>query len=205
MAVSRKLKHIKGLDDVEKLLDGLTDAKFRKNALRNAGRKAMAPVKETLKSKIPSGVSDDSSYKHYQGSSKKEGYTSGDLREGVKLKIAVNTDKKIRTDRNGYAKGNLASELFANVTFDNHVYKLASILENGRTKRTATTRNGKVFHYYGKRTDMVQRDIGTTAPKHFVASTFAECEGTMVQIFKRELIGSIEKQYKAMSKANARK
>ncbi|WP_028022234.1 hypothetical protein [Enterovibrio calviensis] len=205
MASKRTLKHVTGLKEVEAMLDSLTDSKFRKAALRAAGRKALDPVKTTLQSKIPVGDSEQDSYKHYQGSSKKEGYTSGDLRNGVKIKIAVNTDKKIRTNSSGFAKGNMTSELFATVTFDNHVYKLASILENGRQKRVAKTRNGKVFHYFGSPTDMVQRDIGTFKGKHFVSSTFAEHESSMVERFRVELIGSIDKQVKKMEKANARK
>ncbi|EPN4965794.1 hypothetical protein BA746_00345 [Vibrio parahaemolyticus] len=205
MAIQRKLKNIQGLDSVEALLDGLTDAKFRERALRNAGRKAMEPVKETLKSKIPVGSSPKSSYRHYQGSSRKQGYTSGDLREGVKLRVNVNTRKKIKVGKGGRVKDNQASELFANVTFDNHVYGLAAILENGRQKRVAKTKNGKVFHAWGKPTDSTHRDIGTTEPKHFVSETYAEHESAIVERFKGELINSIEKQAKAMRKANARK
>ncbi|ENM2831974.1 hypothetical protein AB6Q85_002321 [Vibrio cholerae] len=201
----KTLKHISGLSEVDKMLDSLTDPKFRAKALRMAGRKAMIPVVDTLKSKIPSGVSDKSSYDHYQGSSKKEGYQSGELRDGVKLKMIINTTKDIKTKSNGYAKDNMTAEMFANVTFDNHVYKLAAKLENGRQKRVATTRNGKVFHSWGKPTDDVQRDIGETQGKHFVSSTYAEHESSMADRFKTEIVSAIKKQSKAMEKNNARK
>lgn len=200
MALQRTKKTVTGLKEVEAMLDSLVDPKFRKAALRNAGRRTMNPVKERLQANIPVGSSDKSSYKHYQGSSKKEGYTSGDLRNGVKVKLSVNTDKKIKTNKSGYAKKGMEAELVASVTFDNHVYKLASILENGRTKRVATTRNGKVFHYFGKPTDNVKRDIGTFTPRNFVSQTFAECESLMTKNFRDEMIGSIKKQVKLMEK-----
>lgn len=203
MSLNRNLKHVKGLDKLDKMLDSLVDPKFRARALRNAGRKAMNPVKETLKSKIPAGNSDDSSYEHYQGSSKKQGYTSGDLREGVKIKMIVNTEKDIKTGSDGYAKDPMKAEMFANVTFDNHVYKLAAILENGRQRRVATTRNGKVFHSWGNPTDDVKRDIGEFKGKNFVAETYAEHESQMVSRFREDLIKSIRLQAKKMEKANA--
>ncbi|MCU8498495.1 hypothetical protein M2G70_07430 [Vibrio vulnificus] len=201
----KELKHVSGLKELDAMLDSLVDPKFRGKALRQAGRKAMLPVVQTLKSNIPSGVSGTESYEHYQGSSKKEGYTSGDLREGVKLKMRVNTTKDIKTKSSGYAVDAMSAEMFANVTFDNHVYKLAAILENGRQKRIATTRNGKVFHSWGKPTDFVQRDIGETQGKHFVSKTFAEHESSMVDRFKTEIIEAVKKQTKAMEKAHAGK
>ncbi|WMB74219.1 hypothetical protein RA178_06280 [Shewanella oncorhynchi] len=201
--MSRQMKHVKGLDSVDKLLDSLTDPKFRKAALRSAARKAMAPVKEALQSNIRSSVSnsDTSSYEHYTSSKGKQGYSSGDLEKGVKLSISVNTDKNIKIKSNGFATDKQSGELFANVTFDNHTAKLAAILENGRTKRVATTRNGKVFHYFGNPTDLVQRDISTTSGKHFVSNTFAEQEHLMVDRFKKELITAIATQTKKMEKA----
>ncbi|KFA99264.1 hypothetical protein [Vibrio sp. ER1A] len=205
MAIQRKLKHISGLDDVEKLLDGLTDPKFRANALRNAARKSMNPVKDTLQSKLPAGGAEEESYKHYESYTGKKGYKPGDLRKGVKLKISVNSAKEIKTNRKGYVKDNQRSELFSTVTFDNHVYKLASILEHGRTRRVATTKNGKVFHYFGHATDSVKRDIGTTAPRNFISSTFAEHEGQIAETFKSELIKSISRQAKRLAKKNAGK
>lgn len=199
MAVKRNLQAVKGLKEVEAMLDSLTDPKFRERALRNAGRRALKPVKEKLQANVPSGTSDTSSYPHYT-SYKGTGYQSGDLRDGVVIKVKVNTSKKIRTNADGFAKDGQQAELVANVTFKDHLYKLASILENGRTKRIAKTEDGKVFHFMGRPTNQVERDIGTTSPKHFISQTFAQCESNMVKDFKVELIGSIHKQVKAMEK-----
>lgn len=201
MSINRDLKHVQGLKELDKLLDSLVDPKFRKAALRNAARKAMEPVKESLKSKIPNGDSDQSSYKYYKDG---KGYTSGDLKKGVKLRIKVNTDKKIKVKSNGYAKDGQQAELVADVTFDYKVYGLAKILENGRQRRVATTRNGKVFHAWGKPTDDVKRDIGTFEGKNFVSATYAEQEGLMVDRFKKELTTSIKKQVRKMEKANGK-
>ncbi|EJG0782045.1 hypothetical protein C2F72_RS01355 [Vibrio parahaemolyticus] len=197
MSIKRQLKHIQGLDDVEKMLDGLIDPKFRARAMRNAGRKALQPVKATLESKLPVGGGDEESYKHYESYTGKKGYKSGDLRKGVKIKIKSNSDKEIKVSKSGSVKSDQSAELFAQVTFENHLIKLASILENGRQKRVAKTRNGKVFHYYGKPTDNVQRDIGITAPRNFISETFAEHESKIVENFRDELIKSIQRQAKA--------
>ncbi|HHG3075756.1 TPA: hypothetical protein ACPVXB_001014 [Vibrio parahaemolyticus] len=199
MAIQSNRKTVEGLKEVEKMLDSLTDPKFRARALRTAGRKAMNPVKQKLISNIPTGSSETHSYKHYQGSTKKEGYTSGDLKDGVKLQVIVNTTKDIKAKNTGFG-GKQSAELFTNLTFDNHVYKLASILEHGRTKRIAKTRGDKVFHSYGKPTDYIQRDIGQFQGTNFVSKTFAECESSIVDSFKRELTQSIQQQAKKMAK-----
>ncbi|HDI3263897.1 TPA: hypothetical protein PMC50_002518 [Vibrio cholerae] len=200
MAIQSNKNQVTGLKEVEALLDSLVDPKFRAKALREAGRKAMTPVKQTLISNIPSSSSpDDSSYKHYG----EEGYSSGDLKQGVKLQVIVNSNKDVKSKNTGLG-GKQSAELITNLTFDKHLYKLAGILEHGRTKRIAKTRNGNVFHSYGKPTDSTQRDIGTFEGKHFVSKTFAQCEGKMVADFKRELIQSIQKQSKAMAKKGAK-
>ncbi|WP_188013166.1 hypothetical protein [Photobacterium damselae] len=203
MAIQRTLKHVDGLKELDALLDSLTDEKFRKAALRNAGRKAMTPVKATLISKIPSSDNQEtpSSYKHYNDGN---GYQSGDLKQGVKLKVKVNTDKKIKLNKNGYAKDNQAGELFVDVTFDNKLYGLAAILEHGRSKREATTKRGNTFHVYGHKTDKVKRDIGTFEGKNFVSETFTEHESDIVNTFKKELTTSIAKQAKKMAKQGNR-
>ena len=203
MAIQRKYKHIDGLKELDEMLDALIDPKFRARALRAAARKSLQPVKATLESKLPAGGSAEDSYKHYE-SSKGKGYKPGDLRKGVRIKIKINTDKNIKVSKSGKINDNQKSELYSNVTFDSHVYKLASILENGRTKRVATTGNGKVFHAWGNPTDQVKRDIGETAPRNFVSSTFAEHETDIAETFKKELTKSIIQQQKKYDKEQKR-
>lgn len=201
MAIKRNLKHVDGLNELDAMLDSLIDPKFRARALRNAGRKAMKPVKATLESKLPVGGDDPDSYKHYESSYGK-GYQSGDLRKGVKLSVTVNTEKDIKVSKSGSVKDKQKAELYTNLTFKPHLIKLASILEHGRQKRVAKTKMGKVFHFYGHKTDMVMRDIGTTHPRNFVSETFAEHEAQIVERFKQDLTKSITRQAKAMAKAN---
>ncbi|MFL1802338.1 hypothetical protein ACJW8F_13235 [Plesiomonas shigelloides] len=193
--IHRKTKTLSGLDSVERLLDGLTDPKFRARALRSAARKTLTPVKSALQSKLPAGGKEESSYKHYGV----DGYKPGDLRDGVRLQIKVNTNKKSIAS-NGRAKKDAQSELVAKVTFHKSVYKLASILENGRQRRIASTKDGNVFHYFGHKTDLVQRDIGTTAPRNFVSETFAESEAQMTSGFASELKQSIAQEAKRLAK-----
>ncbi|WP_347368023.1 hypothetical protein [Vibrio vulnificus] len=196
MAIQRKLKHVEGLDELDKMLDSLVDPKFRGRALRNAAKKTMRPVKETLESKLPDSGQEQHTYKHYESYTGKKGYKSGDLKKGVKLSITTNSDKKIKTSKSGKINGKQLSELHTVLTFDKHLIKLASILEHGRHNRLAKSRK-KVFYYYGNKTDAIQRDIGTTTPKNFVSETFAEHESQIVKTFAKELTKTIERQAKA--------
>ncbi|EHM6953368.1 hypothetical protein KGV31_002167 [Vibrio parahaemolyticus] len=198
MAIQRTLKHVDGLKELDAMLDSLIDPKFRARALRNAGRNAMRPVRASLESKLPEGK-EDIDDPHYESSYGK-GYKSGDLKKGVRLSVTVNTEKAIKVTKSGNVKDKQRAELYVNLGFKPHLIKLASILENGRQKRAAKTSMGKVFHYYGHKTDMVVRDIGTTAPKHFISSTFAEQESLIVERFKTDLTKSIQRQAKAMAK-----
>ncbi|ELH4810069.1 hypothetical protein Q9X96_003102 [Vibrio vulnificus] len=198
MVIQRTLKHVDGLKELDAMLDSLIDPKFRARALRSAGRSAMKPVKATLVANLPSGQEDidDPNYESSYG----KGYKSGDLAKGIRLSVTVNTEKDIKVSKKGYIKDKQMAELFVNLGFRPHLIKLASILENGRQKRVAKTSMGKVFHYYGKRTDMVTRDIGTTRPYHMVSRTFAEHEAAIVERFKTDLTKSIKRQAKAMAK-----
>ncbi|WP_068871972.1 hypothetical protein [Edwardsiella tarda] len=193
---TRRLKHVDGLQELDKLLDGLTDPKFRARALRVAAKATMAPVEQTLKSKLPSGGSDQSSYKHYGI----DGYNPGDLRNATKITVRVNSNKEIKQDRTGSIKKNQRNELYAAVGFKPKYVKLASILEHGRSRRIATTEDGKVFHFFGHRTDATERDIGTTEPRNFVSETAVECEAKMVADFRTSLEASIAREVKRQSK-----
>lgn len=196
MAIQKKLKHVQGLAELDALLDGLTDPKFRAKALRSAAKATMTPVQQTLIEKLPEGGKDHPSYKHYGAT----GYKSGDLRAGTRIVTTVNTTRPIKTDKQGNVKKGQRSELFSSVTFKPQLIKLANILEHGRTKRVARTEDGNVFHFYGHRTDKTERDIGTTEPKNFVSSTATECESTMVETFKTNLTNSIALEAKRLAR-----
>ncbi|MBY8157102.1 hypothetical protein KW508_03625 [Vibrio fluvialis] len=178
------------------MLDSLVDPKFRARALRNAGRKAMQPVKESLQAKLPEGGKEEDSYKHYG----KDGYKPGDLKAGVIMRATVNSDKAIKTTRSGGIKDKQKSELTIEVTFKSPLYRLAMIMENGRKRSTAKTRDGKVFYAWGRPTDKTERDIGTFKGFHFVSQTFAEEESAIVDRFRKNLIKSIQVQAKKYSK-----
>ena len=200
MAVQKKLKHVQGLAELDAMLEGLIDPKFRARALRAAGKATLQPVEQVLKSKLPDGGSDHPSYKHYG----QDGYKAGDLKAGTKTMIKVNTAKPIKTDKKGNPRKGQLSELYGIVTFQPKLVKLANILEHGRTRRIARTEDGKVFHYYGHRTDKTERDIGTTEPKNFISSTSTECEPLMVETFRINLLESINKEVKKHERAMKR-
>ncbi|QWL58220.1 hypothetical protein HQ400_07840 [Aeromonas jandaei] len=171
MKVSAKMT---GLEDLNAILDSLTDPKRRAAALRRSAKLAMEPVKRVLESKAPSLVKD-----------------------GVVLKTTVNTNKKMKINR---VRQQDRSELFSQVTFKNDFYGMAMILEHGRSKRLAKTKDGKVFHSWGKATEFVERDIGTTEPKNFVSETATETEAVMIKTFSETLRTEIEKHAKREAK-----
>ncbi|MGL6606613.1 hypothetical protein [Aeromonas hydrophila] len=175
MKVSSKMT---GLGDMNKLLDSLTDPKFRAAALRRSAKQAMEPVKQALESKAPSLV-----------------------KPGVVLKTVVNTNKKMKINR---IKQQDRGELFSQVTFTNEYYGMAAILEHGRSKRLAKTRDGKVFYSWGKATKFVERDIGTTEPKNFVSETAAQTELSMINRFSESLVTAVEQQAKRMKRARGK-
>ncbi|CAJ1855491.1 hypothetical protein HLBENOHH_02472 [Aeromonas dhakensis] len=175
MKVSAKMT---GLGNLDKLLDSLTDPKFRAAALRRSAKQAMEPVKQVLESKAPSLV-----------------------KPGVVLQTTVNTNKKMKINR---IKQQDRGELFSQVTFKNDYYGMAMILEHGRSKRLAKTSDGKVFHSWGKATKYVERDIGTTEPKNFVSETATQTEALMVNTFSSALVSEVEKQAKRMNRARGK-
>ncbi|MGL4765215.1 MAG: hypothetical protein ACRC2N_09345 [Aeromonas sp.] len=197
MAVQKKLKHVQGLAELDAMLESLIDPKFRARALRKAGKATLQPVEQVLKSKLPDGGSDHPSYKHYG----QDGYTAGDLKNGTRITMKVNTAKPVKTDKKGNVAKGQRSELYGIVTFKPKLVKLANILEHGRTKRIARTDDGNVFNFYGKPTDKTERDIGTTEPKNFISSTVTECESAMVETFKNSLLDSVTKEVKRQERA----
>lgn len=197
----KKLKHVDGLKELDAMLDGLIDPKFRARALRTAARETMKPVETALKSKLPAGGEEKLSYKHYGA----DGYSPGDLRNGTKITIRVNSNKAIKQNSSGEIKKNSRNELWASVGFKSHLVKLANILEHGRSRRVASTEDGKVFHVYGNPTDMTERDIGTFDGKGFVLATELECEAKMVNDFKVSLTASVEREARRLNKPRRKK
>ncbi|MFQ2602895.1 hypothetical protein ACK30G_08470 [Aeromonas caviae] len=189
--MARDSKHIKGLDNLNKLLDSLVDPKFRARALRNAAKQTLAPVKEALQAAAPEMLKND-----------------------VVIKTTVNTNKKIKIPKSGYIPDKKYNELFAEVTFDmkrgkygtESAYGMAMILELGRRNPLArASKEGDGFKVFGKITDEVFRYIGTTQGLYFVERIRHQQEQAMEDNFKKFLLQEVENEIRKQDKRNSKK
>ncbi|MGU5740151.1 hypothetical protein [Aeromonas caviae] len=189
--MARDSKHIKGLDNLNKLLDSLVDPKFRARALRNAAKQTLAPVKEAVQAAAPALIKDD-----------------------VVIKTTVNTNKKIKIPKSGYIPDKKYNELFAEVTFDmkrgkygtESAYGMAMILELGRRNPLArANKEGDGFKVFGKITDEVFRYIGTTQGLYFVERIRHQQEQAMEDNFKKFLLQEVENEIRKQDKRNSKK
>ncbi|MFQ2773043.1 hypothetical protein ACK3Y4_20225 [Aeromonas caviae] len=187
--MARDSKHIKGLDNLNKLLDSLVDPKFRARALRSAAKQTLAPVKEALKAAAPEMLKND-----------------------VVIKTTVNTNK-IKIPQSGYIPDKKYNELYAEVTFDmkkgkygsESAYGMAMILELGRRNPLARAGKGEGFKVFGKVTDEAFRYIGTTKGLYFVERIRHQQEQAMEENFKKFLLQEIESEIRKQDKRNSKR
>ncbi|MEB6640865.1 hypothetical protein MXM19_08395 [Aeromonas caviae] len=188
--MARDSKHIKGLDNLNKLLDSLVDPKFRARALRSAAKQTLAPVKEAVQAAAPALIKDD-----------------------VVIKVIVNTSKKIKIPQSGYIPDKKYNELYAEVTFDmkkgkygtESAYGMAMILELGRRNPLARAGKGEGFKVFGKVTDEAFRYIGTTKGLYFVERIRHQQKQAMEENFLKFLLQEVEKEIKKQDKRNSKK
>lgn len=175
------MKTMTGLDELNSLLDSITNPKFRARALRKSAKETMIPVKTTLDNNAPSMLKDKSI-----------------------IRITVNTNKELKPSKR-FLNDKKYNELYSEVTYKNEDYGMAMILENGRKQNMAEVSDGKKWHTYGKATDETSRDIGTTEGLHFVEQTRFECEDEMAIGFGNKLLAQVEAEIKKQDKRAKRK
>lgn len=176
--------NINGLDNLDRLLESLTETKFRRAALRNSAKVALQPVKRAMEDGAPSALKND-----------------------VVVKIRINTDKKMKIK--GFVKDDKYNELYSQVTFNgrkgthgnNSAYGLAMIINYGRRNPLARVRGDSKFHAWGRPTDESHRYIGTTEGTHFVDSVRFESEPGIEKRFKNALLDEIDKQIKKQDRS----
>ncbi|HHW4399880.1 TPA: hypothetical protein ACUNCG_000420 [Aeromonas hydrophila] len=180
-------KNIKGLDDLNRLLDSITDDKFRARALRNTAKKAMQPVKSAVEAAAPAILKGD-----------------------VVIRTTVNTTKKTKIPNNGkWISDKKYNELYSEVSFKTNkteefggesAYGMAMILEFGRRNPLSKIGRGNTFKVFGKVTDEVFRYIGTTQGLYFVervrVQTAEQLLNDAERILREEIENEIRKQDK---------
>ncbi len=184
MAIKRRTK-ITGLDNLNKMLDAITDPKYRAKILRKAGNVTLKSVEGVMIANSPNSLKDQ-----------------------TKRQLVVNTNKPIKINRKGFIAEKKFHELWGQVTFKPGIegFGLAMILENGRDdsqgdlKRDGSTK----WHSWGNPTSETIRNIGTTKPLRFVEKTFFQVEKSMAITFGNTLLEEIKKEVKRHSKRNAK-
>ncbi|WP_139737525.1 hypothetical protein [Aeromonas caviae] len=187
--MARDNKHMKGLDDLNKLFDSITDPKFRAKVLRAAAKPVMEDIKQAMEQAAPEV-----------------------LKPGVIIKTTVNTGKIIKVSKSGKIADNKSSELYSEVTFrtkkgvigQESYYGMAAILNYGRKNPLAKIGKNTKFYAFGKPTDETHRLIGVTKPLYFIDRVHFEKEKEVEEQFGKNLLDEIQKEVKRQDKRNAR-
>lgn len=182
-------KHMKGLDDLNKLFASITDPKFRAKALRAAAKPVMEDVKQAMEQAAPEII-----------------------KSGVIIKTTVNTGKEIKVSKSGKIADKKSSELYSEVTFrtkkgvigQESYYGMATILNYGRKNPLAKIGKNTKFYSFGKPTDQTHRLIGVTRPLYFIDKVRFEKEKEVEEKFSDNLLNEIQKEIKRQDKRNAR-
>lgn len=179
--------NLKGLDDLNRLLDSITDDKFRARALRNTAKQAMQPVKAAVEAAAPAILKND-----------------------VVIRTTVNTTKKNAIPKSGkWIADKKYNELYSEVTFKTNktgefggesAYGMAMILEYGRRNPLAKIGRGNSFKVFGKVTDEAFRHIGTTQGLYFVEGVRVEQEEQLRIASERILREQIENEIRKQDK-----
>jgi hypothetical protein len=183
---------LEGLDDLNKLLDSLTDPKFRARTLRNAVKPVMEEVKQVMISAKPDSIKDSD----------------------VVIKTKVNTGKAEKNgSKQGFIKSDKFNELYSEVTFktkrgeygEESAYGMATILNYGRNNPLARVSGDSKFHSFGKPTEESHRYIGVTQGLHFVEKVRFQNENKIAEDFGKRLLDEVEKEIKKQDKRKNRK
>jgi len=172
---------MKGLDDLNKLLESITDPKFRAKALRAAVKPVMEDVKQAMEQAAPEII-----------------------KPGVIIKTTVNTGKEIKVSKSGKIADKKSSELYSEVTFRTKKGVIATILNYGRKNPLAKIGKNTKFYSFGKPTDQTHRLIGVTRPLYFIDKVRFEKEKEVEEKFSDNLLNEIQKEIKRQDKRNAR-
>lgn len=175
---------VDGLKGLSKALNGLTEPKFRKAALRTAGRKAMAPVLAAAKARAP--VWTDTS-------TLPEGAKPGALRDDLRMSVSVNVEPKV--GKNGKITNSSKNELKVTIKTTKATEDYALVSEYGREEHTFMK-----YTVFGKPVLGFEATLPKLTPEPWLRPTFDGMQNKVVQDFASELEISIAKQAKKQQK-----
>lgn len=176
---------MEGFKELNKALNGLTEPKFRQQALRTAGRKSTDQLLSALKSAAPVIKNADTL---------PEGSYAGELRDSIRR--TVSTPKQPKLTRSG-KKITKASrhELRVIITVGNSKVDYAPISEYGR-EETPIMR----YSIFGRPVLGFETKLPALPAKPWIRPTFDASKGKVIDSFQKELTDSIKKKAKQQAR-----
>jgi len=181
---------ITGFKQLEQGLNALTDANFRTNALRSAGRKAMAPVKDAMVAAAPTLK---------ETSILPTGSIKDALKDSIRMRVSVNKSPKMTKAKKPKITKASKSELRIVIATGKEAQGYAIVSEYGR-KETQINR----YSAFGKLTQAYEVTLPTLVPKPWMRPTFDRMKGDILFTFRKELSKEIIKKAKAQARRKAK-
>lgn len=183
--MAKKFCQVDGLEDFNKLIDSLTDERFRAIALRNATKRALAPMQTALEQAAPEQA-----------------------KRKTVVKIKINKISKIKVTYGKALKANKAREVTGILTWkDRDTHAFIGTMEYGRKKALAKLGKGKGTKWYawGRPTEKDTRNIGTTPPiRPFVEAIHIQMSPIVTDTFQKALLEEVENQIKKQDRRTKR-
>lgn len=174
---------ITGLKELNKAFDALTDVKFRKAALRNAGKDLMKPVMVEAKRLAPT-LKDPAGHPNA---------IAGKLRDDIKMTTSVNVSPVTKSGKISKSKKN---ELTVTVKTGKATEDYAIVAEYGR-ERTTVIRN----EAFGKDTKPFFGVLPELQPKPYMRPALNSNYQRIFNDFAKTMGDEIIKQAKRQKKA----
>lgn len=185
MAVGSWVKYkTKGFKELSKALDGLTEPKFRSQALRVAGRKAMQPTLSKLKAAAPVVK---------QPSKLPKTARVGQLRDGLRLTVRAPVQPRI--SKRGTVTKATKRELSASIYTGTESSSFAIVSEYGRKEHTVVR-----YSAFGRPVLAFEQKLPMLEPRPWMRTTFDSDKANIVDRFRQELGKSIERKIRQQAR-----
>lgn len=170
-----------GFKDLSKALDALTEPKFREQALRIAGKKAMVYLKPKIENACPIEKNVES------------GKPGGRLKNSIKSSVSIG---KLKTSKSGKVNNSSKHEMSARVTVGDPKSGVdyAIVTEYGREET-----NIRRYTVFGNPVLGFDVKLPAIEAKPWMRTTFGQNKHRIVLTFQKELANSIKKKAKQQS------
>lgn len=173
---------VKGIKELNKALDSITDPKFRAKALRKAGKEVMKPTLTAAIQNAPTLKISDKNPDHA---------IAGELKNDIKMRTSIN---KGAFTKGGSVKKN-SHELTVSVTTSNKTKEYAQTVEYGRNEFSVVRTEA-----FGRQTRAFNAQVPRVNPQPFMKPALDLIEDTAANDFGRILFDEIKTQLSKQNK-----